>query len=441
MQEDKKEFTLKQMVEILKKGWLTILIYVLVAAIIFGSVAAIVKTVATTNEYRAKIGFVSTVEPDALNDLYSSDTINKALLALNMNEEDIPGYIDLIRSSISITPVVYSTQTDTETQFVPSSYLVTMSEINGLSESKSVQVLNQMVVTFIEEYNFKNTSSTITTENEQAFANYTSKDYVEIAYELQNKIQAMMKVAQSLSYRTSSINKEFSNLHANLEVLDKSITSFEEYVVVKGITKSVLGLTAEEYLNMMITNAQSEQVMYEAVAQKWKEIADSVIANQSPSVSVDGGIIVGEGDSEAYYEFLSKYMEAEKSAAEANAEVSYWQAKLAKFQAATAFPDATEDDQAKYIKESDDRVAEYVDATIQMIERYNSLVQAYNSSGLASSSSANLITPAYAVSTSMISNTVMLLIIVLAVVVAALTGFVRVRSKYIVSIANAQTNV
>lgn len=441
MQEDKKEFTLKQMVEILKKGWLTILIYVLVAAIIFGSVAAIVKTVATTNEYRAKIGFVSTVEPDALNDLYSSDTINKALLALNMNEEDIPGYIDLIRSSISITPVVYSTQTDTETQFVPSSYLVTMSEINGLSESKSVQVLNQMVVTFIEEYNFKNTSSTITTENEQAFANYTSKDYVEIAYELQNKIQAMMKVAQSLSYRTSSINKEFANLHADLEVLDKSITSFEEYVVVKGITKSVLGLTAEEYLNMMITNAQSEQVMYEAVAQKWKEIADSVIANHSPSVSVDGGIIVGEGDSEAYYEFLSKYMEAEKSAAEANAEVSYWQAKLAKFQAATAFPDATEDDQAKYIKESDDRVAEYVDATIQMIERYNSLVQAYNNSGLASSSSANLITPAYAVSTSMISNTVMLLIIVLAVVVAALTGFVRVRSKYIVSIANAQTNV
>ena len=441
MQEDKKEFTLKQMVEILKKGWLTILIYVLVAAIIFGSVAAIVKTVATTNEYRAKIGFVSTVEPDALNDLYSSDTINKALLALNMNEEDIPGYIDLIRSSISITPVVYSTQTDTETQFVPSSYLVTMSEINGLSESKSVQVLNQMVVTFIEEYNFKNTSSTITTENEQAFANYTSKDYVEIAYELQNKIQAMMKVAQSLSYRTSSINKEFANLHANLEVLDKSITSFEEYVVVKGITKSVLGLTAEEYLNMMITNAQSEQVMYEAVAQKWKEIADSVIANHSPSDSVDGGIIVGEGDSEVYYEFLSKYMEAEKSAAEANAEVSYWQAKLAKFQAATAFPDATEDDQAKYIKESDDRVAEYVDVTIQMIERYNSLVQAYNNSGLASSSSANLITPAYAVSTSMISNTVMLLIIVLAVVVAALTGFVRVRSKYIVSIANAQTNV
>ena len=59
------------------------------------------------------------------------------------------------------------------------------------------------------------------------------------------------------------------------------------------------------------------------------------------------------------------------------------------------------------------------------------MIKDYNKSGISSSSSASLITPAYVSSTSKISNTVILLIIALAVVLAGLIGFVQTRNRYL----------
>ena len=84
MQDNRKEFTLKQMGEVFKRGWLTMLIYILIAAIVFGSVAAIYKTTSTTSEYRAKISFASAVDDDMLTDLNSSANVSKALTDLGM---------------------------------------------------------------------------------------------------------------------------------------------------------------------------------------------------------------------------------------------------------------------------------------------------------------------------------------------------------------------
>lgn len=435
MQEDKKEFTLKQMVEVFKKGWLTILIYVLVAAIVFGSVAAIIKTFATTSEYRAKIGFVSNVDADDLKILNSSENITKALTDLGMKEEEIPSYVDEIRAAISITPIVYSNQTDSDTQFVPSSYNVTMQEIKGLAEAKCTQILNQIVNNFITAYNLENTTIAVNTENEQAFADYTSSDYIEISYEMRTKIDAMMTTAKSLASRSttfvsSSTNMTFADFISMLESIQSQLESFDGYITIKGITKASTGLSTSEYITMRVNIAQSEQVKYEETASKWKEVVDQVTANGSFTGTVDGQTIVVQ-DQTSYFNFLNKYIEAVEKASEANSDYNYWLSKQTAFNSATEFPNASEEDKATLITEANKKVSLLVASTTQMIEVYNEMVGDYNKSGLSSASSANLITPAYVTTTSAISNTVMLLIIALAVVLAALVGFVQSRNRYI----------
>ena len=438
MQDERKEFTLKQMGEVLKTGWLTILIFVLVAAIVFGSVAAIVKTVATKSEYRAKIGFANTVEADNLTSLTSSENISKSLRDLGMKEEEIPGYVDAIRASISITPIVYSNQTDSETQFVPSSYQVTMEEIEGLTEAKSTQILNQIVTNFVASYNQLNMSASVDTENEQAFADYTSSDYVEIAYEVSTKIKVMKTIAQSLASRSttfvsSSTNMTFSDFISMLDSIQSQIESFDGYIMIKGITKESTGLSASEYITMRVNTAESEQIKYQETATKWKEVVDQVTANGSYSGTIDGQTIIVQ-DQTSYFTFLNRYIEAVEDAAEASAEYNEWQNKQAIFDAATEFKNASAEDKATMLADADKKVALLVSSTVQMIEIYNDMVGDYNESGFSSASSASLITPAYVTSTSPISNTMMLLIIALAVVLAALIGFVRARNKYLLTL-------
>lgn len=438
MQDDKKEFTLKQVGEVLKKGWLTILVYVLIAAIVFGSLAAIVKTYATTNDFRAKIGFVNTVTPDELAALNSSENITKALGGIGFKEEDIPAYVDEVRAAISITPNVYSNQTDSDTQFVPSSYTITMAEIDGISESKSIQVLNQIVTNFIIDFNQKNSSSSINTENEQAFADYSSNDYVEIAYELSNKIDVMMTTAESLASRSttfvsSSTNMTFADFISMLESIRSQVESFDGFVTIKGITKATSGLSSSEYITMRLNLAQSEQVRYEETVSKWKAIIDQVTANGSFSGTIDGQTIVIQ-DQTSYFNFLNKYIAAVEIASEASADYNYWLNKQTVFNEATEFPDGSETDKANLIAEADKKVSLLVATTTQMIEIYNDIVGDYNNSGISSAKSASLITPAYVTSASAISNTMMILIIALAVVLAAAIGFVRVRGRYLASL-------
>ena len=438
MQDERKEFTLKQMGEVLKTGWLTILIFVLVAAIVFGSVAAIVKTVATKSEYRAKIGFANTVAADNLTSLTSSENISKSLRDLGMKEEEIPGYVDAIRASISITPIVYSNQTDSETQFVPSSYQVTMEEIEGLTEAKSTQILNQIVTNFVASYNQSNMSASVDTENEQAFADYTSSDYVEIAYEVSTKIKVMKTIAQSLASRSttfvsSSTNMTFSDFISMLDSIQSQIESFDGYIMIKGITKESTGLSASEYITMRVNIAESEQIKYQETATKWKEVVDQVTANGSYSGTIDGQNIIVQ-DQTSYFTFLNRYIEAVEDAAEASAEYNEWQNKQAIFDAATEFKNASAEDKATMLADADKKVALLVSSTVQMIEIYNDMVGDYNESGISSASSASLITPAYVTSTSPISNTMMLLIIALAVVLAALIGFVRARNIYLLTL-------
>lgn len=438
MQDERKEFTLKQMGEVLKTGWLTILIFVLVAAIVFGSVAAIVKTVATKSEYRAKIGFANTVEADNLTSLTSSENISKSLRDLGMKEEEIPGYVDAIRAEISITPIVYSKQTDSETQFVPSSYQVTMEEIEGLTEAKSTQILNQIVTNFVASYNQSNMSASVDTENEQAFADYTSSDYVEIAYEVSTKIKVMKTIAQSLASRSTtfvslSTNMTFSDFISMLDSIQSQIESFDGYIMIKGITKESTGLSASEYITMRMNTAESEQIKYQETATKWKEVVDQVTANGSYSGTIDGQTIIVQ-DQTSYFTFLNRYIEAVEDAAEASAEYNEWQNKQAIFDAATEFKNASAEDKAAMLADADKKVALLVSSTVQMIEIYNDMVGDYNESGISSASSASLITPAYVTSTSPISNTIMLLIIALAVVLAALIGFVRARNKYLLTL-------
>lgn len=438
MQDDKKEFTLKQVGEVLKKGWLTILVYVLIAAIVFGSLAAIVKTYATTNDFRAKIGFVNTVTPDELAALNSSENITKALGGIGFKEEDIPAYVDEVRAAISITPNVYSNQTDSDTQFVPSSYTITMAEVDGISESKSIQVLNQIVTNFIIDFNQKNSSSSINTENEQAFADYSSNDYVEIAYELSNKIDVMMTTAESLASRSttfvsSSTNMTFADFISMLESIRSQVESFDGFVTIKGITKATSGLSSSEYITMRLNLAQSEQVRCEETVSKWKAIIDQVTANGSFSGTIDGQTIVIQ-DQTSYFNFLNKYIAAVEIASEASADYNYWLNKQTVFNEATEFPDGSETDKANLIAEANKKVSLLVATTTQMIEIYNDIVGDYNNSGISSAKSASLITPAYVTSASAISNTMMILIIALAVVLAAAIGFVRVRGRYLASL-------
>lgn len=433
MQDNRKEFTLKQMGEVFKRGWLTMLIYILIAAIVFGSVAAIYKTTSTTSEYRAKISFASAVDDDMLTDLNSSANVSKALTDLGMKEDEIPAYVDAIRSAISITPIVYSNQTDTETQFIPSSYWVTMGEISGLSEARCTQILNRIIANFIDEYNLKN-SSTVTSENEQAFADYSSFDYVEVIYEMNAKLDTMKFTAETLSkdsngFISSSRDITFAVFISRIESLQKQLTNFEEWIINKGITKQTNKLSASDYIAMRVRVAEQTATKYKNIEEKWNKVIETVKLNGSFSGTIEGTNIII--DSSSLVEFAKKYAtEIVPQYAEAAMDLEEWQSKQTTFDSATDFPNASDDDKKTYLASADADMEDLVTNTTQLIEIYNDMIKDYNKSGI-SSSSASLITPAYISSTSKISNTVILLIIALAVVLAGLIGFVQTRNRYL----------
>ena len=225
----------------------------------------------------------------------------------------------------------------------------------------------------------------------------------------------------------------FADFISMLESIRSQVESFDGFVTIKGITKAASGLSSNEYITMRLNLAQSEQVRCEETVSKWKEVIDKVTANGSFSGTVDGQTVVIQ-DQTSYFNFLNKYIAAVESASEASADYNYWLNKQTVFNEATEFPDGSETDKANLIAEADKKVSLLVATTTQMIEIYNDIVGDYNNSGISSAKSASLITPAYVTSASAISNTMMILIIALAVVLAAAIGFVRARGRYLASL-------
>ena len=197
----------------------------------------------------------------------------------------------------------------------------------------------------------------------------------------------------------------------------------------KGITKETNKLTASEYIAMRVRVAEQTASKYKNIDTKWKEAIDLIELNGSFSGTIDGQII--NVDISSYIDFVTKYTEQiVPQYEEAAMDLAEWQSKQATFDSATDFPNASDDDKKTYLASADSDMEDLVTNTTQLIEIYNDMIKDYNKSGI-SSSSASLITPAYISSTSKISNTVILLIIALAVVLAGLIGFVQTRNRYL----------
>ena len=148
--------TVKQFVDILKKSWVTILVIVLIVAIVFGSFLAIVKTVATDSYYRGTLYFAGSDSNDNratdISGIVSADNISKALRAAGYSEDEIAGLTETVRGAITVTPVVPAGAQGSDTEYVPSTYTVTMNPIDGLTESECISVVNAVMNQFVSDY-------------------------------------------------------------------------------------------------------------------------------------------------------------------------------------------------------------------------------------------------------------------------------------------------
>lgn len=439
MHDEKKELTLKQVGEILKKSWLTVIVFVLVAVIVFGSVIAVVKTVATTNVYQSKISFSSGsgetkpwLTPGVLDYISSSENIGKALSDCGIPDEEVAKYVESIRENIYVTPIVPESAKNSETEYVPGSYLVTMNEIDGLTELGSVQVLSQIVNNFVVYYKSKYVDGG---ENKENAITDVSYDYVEIADKLYDKVNTMISNATQFSANESSFvspssNLSFSGFVSALKAVRNDIESFDSYIVMKGITKQTSYLSASEYIKFKVESSERYAKEYTGRVAAYKEVVDLVAQNGYFTGTVNDQTIIIE-DNESYFKFMNDYnnLVAEEQAALNLAE--YWKNKQTTFEAATEFENAA--DKTPYLTNADTRAKTLQDSVNQMVAVYNTMIDEYNEF-VTGKDSVTVLVPAHVSSSSPISNTVMIIAVVLVALIAALLGFMQGRKKYLASL-------
>lgn len=438
MQEDKREFTLRQMLEIIKKSWLTIVIFVLIAAIVFGTVMVVAKTYTTVNTYNATVSFTSsssTVKPwttkGVVDYLKSSENINKALSASGYSQDEINQIGNEVQKNIVINAIIPSVDKDSETEFVPTTFSITMSEINGVSQVKNNEILSNIVIGFTEFYNAKYGKAT---QAGSAVSDYTIYDYTRANNEISQQLDSLIKNVNDLETKINDVSftsggMTVSQLKSALETLQRDVMVFDEYITINGITKGSSDITVFEYIDMLIQKSTNSYTMLSSQVQSYKEIIEIVNSNGSYQGTVEGQTIIIE-DQTSYYNFLNKYNELVKEAEEMNAEITYWTQKKTTFENATAFNNASEQEKATIIANANTKLTTLQNSLKQMVEVYNSMVFDYNEFYIGSDG-AYIVMPAHVISTAMISNTILLLSLFAVVVIAAGLGFLQGRKKYL----------
>ncbi len=437
--------TVKQFVDILKKSWVTILVSVLIVAIVFGSFLAIVKTVATDSYYRGTLYFAGSDSNDNratdISGIVSADNISKALRAAGYSEDEIAGLTETVRGAMTVTPVVPAGAQGSDTEYVPSTYTVTMNPIDGLTESECISVVNAVMNQFVNDY--AQSDGAVGSSLVMVTSDYDSYDYIHIAGELIDITTNNMEVVSDVVSRTSaasdsSQNAVFSAIQARLESELARLRTLQSSIAYNGTTKEDPALSNEQYLDQAVTSAQAKVTALESEIESYETLLSQLAAGGST-----GGVDTGSGsiiiDNSALYNFLNQnYSRTLGELTEAREALALVQQVQTVYGEATAFENADADTKAAMRQSAETQLNAAIENLNSLFEELRTLLNDYNGYTGSSTKSISVLAPASLITESVLGTTTMLLVLVIVVVLTVFFAFMHGRKKYMLALEAAK---
>lgn len=426
MQDDMNQnngMTVKQFVDIIKKGWVTILVSVLIVAVVFGSLLAILKSVATDTMYKGTM-FISDdadIEnrSEYISKLTSPENVNKAVTNAGYTDVEAAELVESVRSAISISGLVPESAQEQETVFVPTTYVVTMSPIPGLSEEKSIEILNNVMEGLAKTVG-ASTMGTMTKIDSTAYAAY---DYMWEVDDISAITQTNRNVVNNLHSAASNADsskrlelyEKRSKLDNQLEQLDALMVMIAE----QGVTKADAFNSNDVYLTGEITSAQSALESAEQAISDYKEMIKNLTGTTSSgnTVTSSGTIVI---DNSALAEIIDSRVAAEvanqKSAQE----------KLNKLKQLQELYN----DHKQTPGDATDIEAMIAARVEQLNELFDEIANEIKDHEFFSTGDVVVIAGASAITSSALSTTVMLLALMIVIVLTVFFAFMHCRKRY-----------
>lgn len=450
MQEDMHEnngMTVKQFVDILKKSWVTIVICVLIVAVVFGSFLAIVKVVATDTYYQGTLYFADTSNNESraadISNLTSADNISKALGDLGYTEEEVASLTGDVRHALSVAPVVPADAQGGETVYVPSTYVLTMQPIGDLGDTENQAILNAVMNRFVTTYAKSGTD--VAASIVMTTGNYASYDYLHAIGEL------IDVTTVNLGSVTDVVNKTASSADQGQHGLFAAVQSrmigelarlqvLQNTVAVNGVYREGAALSNEAYLELESSEIAAKVTSLESTTERYKEMIEIVAKQGGQATAGNGSVII---DNSALFNYLNntytKALNEWQTATEnqkviGNMKTTYDTAK-------TAFDAMTAEQKTAMRADVDKELNAYVEALNALFAEVSELFNDYNDYTGSTANSIYVIAPASTLNSSSLSNTVLLLALLIVLVLTVFFAFMHGRKKYMQGLAQEQATV
>lgn len=439
MQEDMHEnngMTVKQFVDILKKSWVTIVICVLIVAVVFGSFLAIVKVVATDTYYQGTLYFADTSNNESraaeISNLTSADNISKALGDLGYTEEEVASLTGDVRHALSVAPVVPADAQGGETVYVPSTYVLTMQPIGDLGDTENQAILNAVMNRFVSTYSKSGTD--VAASIVMNTGDYASYDYLHAIGEL------IDVTTINLGSVTDVVNKTASSADQGQHGLFAAVRSrmigelarlqvLQNTVAVNGVYREGAALSNEKYLDLESSEIAAKVTSLKSTIASYDMMIKEVASQGGQATAGNGSVII---DYSALFNYLNNtYTKAlnelqtatENQTVIDNMKTTYDTAK-------TAFDAMTAEQKAAMRADVDKELNAYVEALNALFDEVSELFNDYNDYTGSTANSIYVIAPASTLNSSSLSNTILMLALLIVLVLTVFFAFMHGRKKY-----------
>ena len=429
MDEQYNEITLGQIFGVIGKSLKRGLIYILVTAIIVFGVLFTIKSLTDTNIYVTTLTF-SESDETTLNDLNSTKAtvLNKALEKLGKDTTDSSKLVD----NLTITAIEPTKTDDSET----TNYLATTFDISLKGSSKLSY----------SPYDYKTLLDNVANEYVNSFSDrklqQITLNYSETVFDSEEYIQQVYELSQLVSEKESALSSyltEFEEL-SDYESSITNITIADTISVLKSYN------TALTILKSNIVNNKIEKTSgaLKTYLESQKQIADSnadVYGSQYDATKVaienyqkivveitknDNGNNTYNLNDKGYLELCEKLDEYAKLKAEAKKESSSIQANIDTITASAAA--ATTTPSSELTEQIKNDIKNIYNSLKKDISNYNTLAKEYNEFQ-SKTSTASQVSYAKTTTSGIISTSVILIVLVVAVLIAYIVAFSQTYSK------------
>ncbi|MGN1043059.1 MAG: hypothetical protein ACI4SK_06215 [Christensenellales bacterium] len=316
------EFTFKKFFNLIKKSGKRILVYAIIFAIIGACLAAIVgvctiddKVYTTTVEY-THAGIEKGLAPDGnvldYNLIKSSVVINAALKDMGYDDDTVSSLSAAVEDAITVAPYVSDAiaqkiAEDPTFEYTPTRYVIGIrnNSVKGIKSSAYATLLNKVVEKYRDYFKTTYKYEVEFTDVIGANALSTTTDYFDLIYLYDSQLNALRSSLRALPDSYATVN---AKLMAKIDILDKYVSSLENYILTHNVQKQGAALSLIDN----IANRKKEcEIKSEAYANQITALTATIAAyNQQFETIIIGGsadkITVTGGDPAVYNSLVTK---------------------------------------------------------------------------------------------------------------------------------------